>query len=357
MRLLVTGGCGFIGSAVIRHLLAATEHSVVNVDKMTYAASEDALEAGRTDPRHVLIRADIADADAMQAVFVAHRPDAVMHLAAESHVDRSIDGPAAFVQTNLVGTFVLLEAARRHWSGLAGAARDAFRFHHISTDEVFGALGEGDPPFTETTPYDPRSPYSASKAGSDHLVRAWFHTYGLPTIVSNTTNNYGPWQFPEKLIPLVTLNALEDRALPVYGDGSNQRDWLYVDDHAEALVRVLERGIPGETYAIGAQQPRSNLQVVHEICAVLDELAPSPAGPRAQRLIEFVTDRPGHDFRYEIDATASRLRLGWEPRHDFSAGLRRTLQWYIDHRPWWSAIRGQRYGGQRLGTEAQGRAA
>jgi dTDP-glucose 4,6-dehydratase len=351
MRVLITGGCGFIGSAVIRHLLRATPHTVVNVDKMTYAASEDALEAACTDPRHTLIRADIADAAAMESVFSTHRPDAVMHLAAESHVDRSIDGPAAFIQTNMVGTFVLLEAARRHAATLPPEARHAFRFHHISTDEVFGALGPADPPFTETTPYDPRSPYSASKAGSDHLVRAWHHTYGLPTIVSNTTNNYGPWQFPEKLIPLVTLNALEDLPLPVYGDGANQRDWLYVDDHAEALVAVLERGAPGQTYAIGAQQPRSNLQVVQTICALLDELAPSRHGPRA-RLIHFVKDRPGHDFRYEIDASSARARLGWTPRHDFATGLRRTLEWYIANRPWWSAIRGQRYAGQRLGSAA-----
>ena len=350
MRLLVTGGCGFIGSAVIRHLIHATQHTVINVDKMTYAASEDALEAAGATPRHTLIRADIADAAAMEHVFATHRPDAVMHLAAETHVDRSIDGPAAFVQTNLVGTFVLLDTARRYWSGLTGAARDSFRFHHISTDEVFGALGPDDPPFTETTPYDPRSPYSASKAGSDHLVRAWFHTYGLPTIVSNTTNNYGPWQFPEKLIPLVTLNALEDLPLPVYGDGANQRDWLYVDDHAEALVAVLERGVPGQTYAIGAQQPRSNLQVVQQICAILDELVPSSRGPRAERLIHFVTDRPGHDFRYEIDASQSRASLGWSPRHDFPTGLRRTLEWYIAHRPWWTAIRAGRYAGQRLGS-------
>jgi dTDP-glucose 4,6-dehydratase len=354
MRLLVTGGCGFIGSAVIRHLMRATAHSVVNVDKMTYAASEDALEAARTDPRHTLVRADIADAAAMDSVFASYRPDAVMHLAAESHVDRSIDGPADFIHTNLVGTFVLLEAARRYWSGLGGAAKDGFRFHHISTDEVFGALGADDPPFTEATPYDPRSPYSASKAGSDHLVRAWFHTYGLPTMVSNTTNNYGPWQFPEKLIPLVTLNALEELALPVYGDGANQRDWLYVDDHAEALLAVLERGVPGETYAIGAQQPRSNLDVVRAICGVLDELAPSTLGARAERLIHFVADRPGHDFRYEIDASRARALLGWAPRHDFAAGLRRTLEWYIGHRAWWSAIRGGRYAGQRLGA---GRAA
>jgi dTDP-glucose 4,6-dehydratase len=279
----------------------------------------------------------------------------VMHLAAESHVDRSIDGPAAFIQTNLVGTFVLLEAARHYWASLPAAAAAAFRFHHISTDEVFGALGPDDLPFTETTAYDPRSPYSASKAGSDHLVRAWFHTYGLPTLVSNTTNNYGPWQFPEKLIPLITLNALRDRELPVYGTGANERDWLYVEDHAEALVRVVQHGEPGATYAIGAGQPRSNLEVVHEICAILDELRPSPLGPRANRLIRFVSDRPGHDFRYEIDATSARARLDWAPAHDFTAGLRATVQWYLDHESWWHSIAtGERRG---MSTATKERAA
>jgi dTDP-glucose 4,6-dehydratase len=355
MRLLVTGGCGFIGSAVIRALLADPAHSVINVDKMTYAASREALESAASDPRHRLIQADIADADAMAQAFETHRPDAVMHLAAESHVDRSIDGPAAFIQTNLVGTFVLLEAARHYWASLPAAAAAAFRFHHISTDEVFGALGPDDLPFTETTAYDPRSPYSASKAGSDHLVRAWFHTYGLPTLVSNTTNNYGPWQFPEKLIPLITLNALRDRELPVYGTGANERDWLYVEDHAEALVRVVQHGEPGATYAIGAGQPRSNLEVVHEICAILDELRPSPLGPRASRLIRFVSDRPGHDFRYEIDATSARARLGWAPAHDFTAGLRATVQWYLDHESWWHGIAtGERRG---MSTATKERAA
>jgi dTDP-glucose 4,6-dehydratase len=349
MKILLTGGCGFIGSAVIRHLIRQTPHVVVNVDKMTYAASEDALEEAADHPRHVLIKADIADAEAMRQVFATHDPDAVMHLAAESHVDRSIDGPAAFITTNVVGTFILLEAARSHWSSLPPARRDAFRFHHISTDEVFGALGADDPPFTETTPYDPRSPYSASKAASDHLARAWKHTYGLPTLVSNTTNNYGPWQFPEKLIPLVTLNALEGKELPVYGDGSNQRDWLYVDDHAAALVSVLERGEPGETYAIGARQPRSNLQVVRAICAHLDGRAPQPEGPR-ERLIRFVTDRPGHDFRYEIDPARACAALGWSAAHDFDAGLRKTIDWYLEHRSWWEALRQKRYAGQRLGT-------
>ncbi|AHJ64469.1 dTDP-glucose 4,6-dehydratase [Granulibacter bethesdensis] len=347
MRILVTGGCGFIGSAVIRHLIRDTAHSVVNVDKMTYAASEDALEEALTDPRHTLVKADICDATAIAQVFVTHRPDAVMHLAAESHVDRSIDGPAQFVQTNVVGTLVMLEAAREHWA--AHRPEGGGRFHHISTDEVFGALENGDPPFTETTSYDPRSPYSASKAGSDHLVRAWHHTYGMPTFVSNTTNNYGPWQFPEKLIPLVTLNALEGKELPVYGDGSNQRDWLYVDDHAEALVRTLERGEPGGTYAIGARQPRSNLEVVRTICSVLDELVPDAGGKR-ERLIRFVTDRPGHDFRYEIDPSRAEAALDWKAPHDFEKGIRRTVQWYLDHRTWWEGIRSGRYAGQRLGT-------
>ena len=351
MRILLTGGCGFIGSAVVRHLIRSTVHSVVNVDRMTYAASEDALEEALGDPRHTLVKADVADLPAMQAIFAQYRPDAVMHLAAESHVDRSIDGPAVFIQTNVVGTFSLLEAARGYWSGLKGTAKAAFRFHHISTDEVFGALEADDPPFTETTPYDPRSPYSASKAASDHLVRAWHHTYGLPAFVTNTTNNYGFWHFPEKLIPLVTINAIEGRELPVYGDGSNVRDWLFVEDHAAALVRAVEVGEPGETYAIGARQPRSNLQVVQAICRTLDELRPDPAGPR-ERLIRYVSDRPGHDWRYEIDASHAERALGWTAQHDFETGIRRTVQWYLDHQDWWEAIRSGRYTGQRLGTAA-----
>jgi dTDP-glucose 4,6-dehydratase len=351
MRLLLTGGCGFIGSAVVRHVIAETAYDVVNVDKMTYAASIDALESAHFHPRHRLIRADIADAEAMRRIFAEIRPDAVMHLAAESHVDRSIDGPGDFIRTNVVGTFALLEAARAYWSTLDGAARERFRFHHISTDEVFGALAEGDAPFTETTPYDPRSPYSASKAASDHLARAWQHTYGLPTIVSNTTNNYGPWQFPEKLIPLIVLNALEGKPLPIYGDGTNQRDWLFVDDHAAALVRVLERGEPGRTYAIGARQPQRNIDVVRLICAILDELAPDPAGAR-ERLIHFVTDRPGHDFRYEIDPSHAESALDWRAGHDFPRGLRKTIAWYMENRVWWQAIRDGRYAGQRLGSAA-----
>ena len=351
MKLLLTGGCGFIGSAVVRHLLRHTGHAVVNVDKLTYAASEDALEEGRDHNRHVLVQADVADADALRQVFATHQPDAVMHLAAESHVDRSIDGPADFIRTNILGTFTLLEAARSYLSTLPAARQAAFRFHHVSTDEVFGALGPTDAPFTETTAYDPRSPYSASKAGSDHLVRAWFHTYGLPAIVSNTANNYGPWQFPEKLIPLVTINALEGRPLPVYGDGSNRRDWIFVEDHAAALLQVLERGEPGATYAIGARQPRSNLDVVRAICVHLDRRHPDPAGPR-ERLITFVNDRPGHDFRYEIDPSKTEAALGWRAPHDFETGLARTIDWYLEHRPWWQAIRAGRYTGHRLGTAA-----
>ena len=349
MRVMLTGGCGFIGSAVIRYIVAATEHSVVNVDKMTYAASEDALSSARTHNRHRLVRADVADPVAMRSAFDTHQPDAVMHLAAESHVDRSIDGAGPFVQTNVVGTYVLLDAARAYFEALPAARKAAFRFHHVSTDEVFGALGPHDPPFTETTPYDPRSPYSATKAASDHLVRAWHHTYGLPTLVSNTTNNYGPWQFPEKLVPLVLLNALEGRPLPVYGDGSNMRDWLFVDDHAEALVRVLERGQAGATYAIGARQPRSNLAVVEAICDALDARVPDPAGPR-RKLIEFVADRPGHDFRYEIDPSATEAALRWRAPHDFTAGLAATVDWYLANRPWWEGIRAGRYSGERLGT-------
>ena len=349
MRILLTGGCGFIGSAVIRHLVRATPHTVVNVDRMTYAASREALEEALGHSRHMLLRADIADAGAMRHIFATHAPDAVMHLAAETHVDRSIDGPAAFVHSNIVGTFTLLEAARGYWSDLDPPAKARFRFHHVSTDEVFGSLGLHDPPFTEATPYDPRSPYSASKAAADHLARAWWHTYGLPVVVSNTSNNFGPWQFPEKLIPLVTLNALEGKPLPVYGDGSNQRDWLFVEDHAAALVAVLERGEPGATYAIGARQPRSNLEVVKGICAVLDALSPDPAGPR-ERLIRFTHDRPGHDFRYEIDPSRAEAALGWRARHDFEAGLRRTVSWYLNHRDWWDGVRANRYAGERLGT-------
>ncbi len=350
MRLLVTGGCGFIGSAVVRHLLRATVHEIVTVDRMTYAASEEALEAAREHPRHRLIQADIADGARMREIFLAERPQAVMHLAAETHVDRSIDGPAEFLRTNVMGTFSLLEAARALLAA-APELRGRFRFHHVSTDEVFGALGALDPPFTETSPYDPRSPYSASKAASDHLARAWFHTYGLPVIVSNTTNNYGPWQFPEKLIPLTLINALEGREIAVYGDGSNRRDWLFVEDHAKALVHIVEAGEPGATYAIGARQERSNLEVVQAICHALDRLLPDPAGPRT-RLIRFVPDRPGHDFRYAIEPAESERALAWHAAHDFERGLALTVTWYLEHRSWWQELRARRYGGERLGSAA-----
>ena len=349
MKVVLTGGSGFIGAAVVRHLQRTTDHMVANVDKMTSAASEDALEEGRGHTRHTLIKADICDAAAMRAVFEAHDPDAVMHLAAESHVDRSIDGPSDFVQTNVTGTFTLLEAARRYHAGLPAERKAAFRFHHISTDEVFGALSADAPPFREDTPYDPRSPYSATKAASDHLVRAWFHTYGLPTIVSNTCNNYGPWQFPEKLIPLVTLNALQGKELPVYGDGSNIRDWLFVEDHAAALVQVMERGQPGETYAIGGRQTRTNLDVVRAICAHLDKRVPDSAGAR-ERLIRFVRDRPGHDFRYEIDPSCAETALDWKAPNDFETGLAKTIDWYLANESWWKVVRASRYVGQRLGT-------
>lgn len=349
MTILITGGLGFIGSAVVRRLLATTDEVVVNLDRVTYAASPESLGPWLHDRRHVHLRADICDAEAVRAAFATYRPSRVMHLAAESHVDRSIDGPAEFIRTNVIGTQVLLEAAREYWSSLDAAAKAAFRFHHVSTDEVFGSLASrDDPPFHAGTRYDPRSPYSASKAASDHLVRAWWHTYGLPTFVSNTTNNYGPWQFPEKLIPLITLNALEGRPLPVYGDGSNIRDWIHVEDHAEALCLALFRGQPGATYCLGPRQERSNLEVVRSICAILDRLRPDPAGPR-ERLITFVRDRPGHDFRYAMDPSEAEAALGWRARIDFETGLDQTIRWYLDNEAWWRPIREKRYAGQRLG--------
>ncbi|QXM24560.1 dTDP-glucose 4,6-dehydratase [Elioraea tepida] len=351
MKILVTGGMGFIGSAVIRRLIRTTGATVVNVDCLTYAASPEAIEEAATNPRHVHVNADIADAAAMRAVFAAHDPDAVMHLAAESHVDRSIDGPAAFVRTNVTGTLSLLEAALAHWRRLPKERADAFRFHHVSTDEVFGHLEPGDPPFTAATPYAPRSPYAASKAASDHLVRAFHATYGLPAFVTNTCNNYGPWQFPEKLIPLTIANAIEGRRLPVYGRGENIRDWIHVDDHAAGLVAALFRARPGETYLLGAHAERRNIDVVRAICAILDRLMPHPAGPR-ERLIEFVADRPGHDFRYAIDAAPAMASLGWRPVHSFESGLESTVRWYVDHAGWWKAIRARRYAGERLGTAA-----
>ncbi|TPW33712.1 dTDP-glucose 4,6-dehydratase [Oecophyllibacter saccharovorans] len=351
MRILLTGGCGFIGSAVVRHLINNTSHEVLNVDCMTYAASEDNVAEVAEDPRYRHVSANIVNGSEMQKLFEEYKPDAVMHLAAESHVDRSIDGPGVFVQTNVIGTYALLEAARKYWMGLEDEKKQAFRFHHISTDEVFGHLDENAPPFTEQTPYDPHSPYSATKAASDHLVRAWHTTYGLPTLVTNTTNNYGPWHFPEKLIPLMIIKALQGHELPVYGQGANIRDWLYVEDHAEALVRAVEKGVPGETYAIGARQPRTNLEVVRKICAILDEMVPSDKGPREQ-LIRYVNDRPGHDFRYEIDPSHAETALDWKAEHDFESGLRKTIQWYLDHPQWWEDINSKRYTGQRLGASA-----
>lgn len=331
--------------------MRATQHSVLNVDCMTYAASAETIENAASTGRYEFAQVNITDTAALNTLFEKFRPDAVMHLAAESHVDRSIDGPGVFIQTNVVGTYSLLEAARKYWSSLDKQDRETFRFHHISTDEVFGALEANDPPFTETTPYDPRSPYSASKASSDHLVRAWYHTYGLPTFVSNTTNNYGIWHFPEKLIPLITINAFEGKELPVYGKGDNVRDWLFVEDHAEALVKAVEKGKPGETYAIGARQPRTNLDVVTTICSVLDELVPDAQGPR-ERLIRYVSDRPGHDFRYEIDPSHAECTLGWKAKHDFETGIRLTIEWYLNNKTWWEGIRARRYTGNRLGTSA-----
>ena len=355
MTFLVTGGAGFIGSAVVRRLVRDGA-SVVNVDKLTYAGNLDSLASIADRPNYRFERVDICDAAEVRRLFEQYAPAAVIHLAAESHVDRSIDGPGEFIQTNVVGTFTLLQEARRFWSTLAAPARDRFRFLHISTDEVFGSLGETGW-FTEQTAYDPSSPYSASKASSDHLVRAWHHTYKLPTLVTNCSNNYGPYQFPEKLIPLTILNALEGKPLPVYGKGENVRDWLYVDDHAEALLTVLQKGAVGETYAIGGHNERRNIDVVRTICALVDELAPNEKiGPR-EKLITFVTDRPGHDLRYAIDASRIERELGWAPRETFETGLRKTVQWYLENREWWERVRSGVYRGERLGLETAPRAA
>jgi dTDP-glucose 4,6-dehydratase len=344
MKILVTGGAGFIGSAVVR-LAIARGHAVVNVDALTYAACLDNVASVADAPGYAFEQADIRDGAAMARIFETHAPDAVMHLAAESHVDRSIDGPGAFIDTNVMGTYTLLQAARSFWE--AQGRPESFRFHHVSTDEVFGSLGaEG--MFTEETPYDPRSPYSASKAASDHLVRAWHHTYGLPVVLSNCSNNYGPFHFPEKLIPVVILNALAGKPIPIYGDGANVRDWLYVEDHADALLCVLETGALGESYNIGGENERSNLELVQTICAILDRLKPA-AGSYAD-LITFVTDRPGHDARYAIDPTRIREELGWRPSVTVEEGLEKTVRWYLDNEAWWRALQDRDGVGRRLGV-------
>lgn len=348
MKLLVTGGAGFIGSAVIRHIVRDTDWSVANVDKLTYAGNLESLGDAGASNRHRHYKTDIRNRTAVERIFHDVRPDAVLHLAAESHVDRSIDGPAAFIGTNIEGTYVMLDVALDYWRGLDAEARYRFRFQHISTDEVFGSLGTIGK-FTEATPYQPNSPYSASKAASDHLVRAWNQTYGLPTLTTNCSNNYGPYQFPEKLIPLIVIRALRRERLPVYGKGENIRDWLHVEDHAEALTLVLQKGRPGETYNIGGDSERRNIDVVRTICALLDEMQPNLELGSHEKLIDFVTDRPGHDARYAIDASKIRSELGWQPRHTFERGLRETVHWYLDNRVWWERVLSGAYRGERLG--------
>lgn len=356
MKLLVTGGAGFIGSAVIRHIIRHTEDQVVNLDKLTYAGNLESLAEARFNERHVFERVDICDTAEVMRVFQEHQPDAVMHLAAESHVDRSIDGPAAFIQTNIVGTYSMLEAARQYWQALDPQKRRHFRFHHISTDEVYGDLADTGGLFQETTAYAPSSPYSASKASSDHLVRAWARTYGLPTLVTNCSNNYGPYQFPEKLIPLMILNALEGKPLPVYGQGHQIRDWLYVEDHARALYKVVTEGRVGETYNIGGHNEKRNIEVVEAICQLLEELAPQkPQYIRHYRdLITFVQDRPGHDARYAIDASKIQRELGWVPEETFESGLRKTVAWYLENQEWCRRVQDGSYQRERLGITQGG---
>jgi dTDP-glucose 4,6-dehydratase len=352
MKILVTGAAGFIGSAVARHIINNTDDTVINVDKLTYAGNLESLKDIANSSRYHFRQVDICDSDAIKAVFAEFTPDAVMHLAAESHVDRSIDGPKDFIQTNIVGTFILLEAARQFWHGLSEEKKATFRFHHISTDEVFGELGPTGL-FTETTPYSPNSPYSASKASSDHLVRAWLETYGLPTLITNCSNNYGPHHFPEKLIPLMILNALQGKSLPVYGKGNQVRDWLYVEDHARALYTVLTKGHVGETYNIGGNNEKQNIEVVHTICELLEELRPQkPAGiEHYTDLITHVTDRPGHDLRYAIDASKIYRELGWQPAETFESGMRKTVTWYLENQDWWQHILDGSYQMQRLGLK------
>lgn len=346
-RILVTGGAGFIGSAVVRLIVGETDASVLVVDKMTYAANPAALRAAEGSNRYSFMKADIADQDAMRDALRSFRPDVILNLAAESHVDRSIDGPGDFIQTNVVGTFSLLQAALGYWRGLETDAKERFRFIQISTDEVFGSLGPGGA-FEETTPYKPSSPYSASKAASDHLAHAWHRTYGLPVLVTNCSNNYGPWQFPEKLIPLMIINGLEGRPLPVYGQGQNIRDWLHVEDHARALLKAMDRGKPGECYCIGGNEERTNIDVVRSICALLDEFAPKSRKHESQ--IQYVQDRPGHDLRYAINAAKAARDLGWQAQESFESGLRKTVIWYLENPDWWQSIRNGVYQGQRLGN-------
>lgn len=353
MRILITGGAGFIGSAVVRHLIQEAEFEVANLDKLTYAGNLDSLSSVSSSPRYRFYRYDICDEAALTSIYNEFRPDAVMHLAAESHVDRSIDGPGQFIHTNIVGTYTLLEVSRRYWLKLSDEAQKRFRFHHVSTDEVYGDLHGTDDLFTETTPYAPSSPYSASKASSDHLVRAWHRTYGLPVVITNCSNNYGPYHFPEKLIPHMILNALHGKPLPVYGDGSQVRDWLYVEDHARALVEVVTKGRVGETYNIGGHNEMSNLEVVRMLCALMEEFAPAekPAGVRHYSdLITFVKDRPGHDFRYAIDASKIKRELGWVPAETFESGIRKTVQWYLSNREWWQRVLSGDYQLSRLGN-------
>lgn len=354
MKILVTGGAGFIGSAVVRYIINGTQDCVANIDKLTYAGNLHSLADVANNERYAFEQVDICDAVALKVVFDKHQPDAVMHLAAESHVDRSIDGPAAFIETNIIGTYTLLEATRNYWKDLPDFRKTLFRFHHISTDEVYGDLDGTDDLFTETTPYAPSSPYSASKASSDHLVRAWHRTYGLPVIVTNCSNNYGPYHFPEKLIPLMILNALSGKPLPVYGKGNQIRDWLYVEDHARALYKVVTEGVVGETYNIGGHNEKQNIEVVRTLCCLLEELAPNkPAGVKHyEDLITYVTDRPGHDLRYAIDAKKIEHELAWRPEETFETGLRKTVQWYLSNKEWWQAVLDGRYQLERLGHGA-----